>query len=139
LREDDRTLVRACLDGNRRAWETLIQRYQRLLYAIPQRCGLSEDDAADVFQTVCLRLLQNLGNLRDERSLTSWLITTASREAWRVRRQRRRELAGIGTGGAGQGAWGADDAENRRSQADARGHGGEDPAALVATPLPAAA
>jgi RNA polymerase sigma factor (sigma-70 family) len=91
LREADSALVRACQAGDRRAWETLIRRYQRLLYAIPIRCGLSEDDAADVFQTVCVRLLENLHKLRDEEHLTGWLITTARRESWRVQRVRRRD------------------------------------------------
>ena len=46
--DPDRSLVRACLAGDRQAWESLIRRYERLLYSIPLRCGLSEDDAADV-------------------------------------------------------------------------------------------
>src|SRR5438874_170812 len=91
LRELDRSLIRACLAGDRQAWETLIRRYERLLYSIPLRCGLSEDDAADVFQTVCVRLLENLEKLRDEGHLTGWLITTAKHEAWRVRRQKNRQ------------------------------------------------
>jgi RNA polymerase sigma factor (sigma-70 family) len=93
LTDSDRPLIRACLDGDRRAWETLIQRYHRLLYAIPLRCGLSEDDAADVFQTVCVRLLQNLEDLRDEDHLTRWLIITAKHESWRMQRQKRRHVA----------------------------------------------
>lgn len=92
--DSDRSLIRACLAGERQAWETLIRRYQRLLYAIPRRCGLSEDDAADVFQTVSVRLLENLEKLRDEAQLTRWLITTTQREAWRVQRQRRRRERG---------------------------------------------
>jgi RNA polymerase sigma factor (sigma-70 family) len=68
----------------------LLRRYQRLLYAIPLRCGLSEDEAADVFQTVCLKLLENLEKLQDERHLTGWLITTTKRESWRIYELRRR-------------------------------------------------
>jgi len=93
LKDVDRSLVRACQAGDREAWETLILRYQRLLYAIPLRCGLSEDDAADVFQTVCVKLLENLEKLRDEQHLTGWLITTAKHEAWRVHRLKRRHAA----------------------------------------------
>ena len=44
--DSDRSLIRACLAGERQAWENLIRRYQRLLYAIPRRCGLSEDGRA---------------------------------------------------------------------------------------------
>lgn len=89
--DSDQPLIHACLAGDRRAWETLIRRYERLLYSIPIRCGLSEDDAADVFQVVCLRLLENLGKLRDERHLTGWLVTTAKHESWRLHRRRKRQ------------------------------------------------
>jgi RNA polymerase sigma factor (sigma-70 family) len=90
LSDLDSSLIRACQAGDARAWEQLIRRYQRLLYAIPLRCGLSEEDAADVFQTVCLRLLENLDRLRNEQHLTGWLITTTKREAWRLCELQRR-------------------------------------------------
>lgn len=89
----DSPLIRACLAGDRHAWETLISRYRRLIYSIPIRCGLGTDDADDLFQTVCLRLLENLENLKDEEHLTAWIITTGRREAWRVSRQKRRREA----------------------------------------------
>jgi RNA polymerase sigma factor (sigma-70 family) len=88
----DHDLVGACLSGDGGAWETLIHRYERLLYSIPLRCGLSEEDAADVFQTVCVKLLENLDRLRDHERLAAWLIVTASRESWRVQRQNRRNI-----------------------------------------------
>lgn len=45
---NDRTLVDACLKGDSQAWETLILRYQRLIYSIPSRSGFSPVDAADI-------------------------------------------------------------------------------------------
>jgi RNA polymerase sigma factor (sigma-70 family) len=96
--ETDRTLVRACLRGDTRAWETLVHRYERLIYSIPRRCGLGEEDSADVFQTVCVRLLENLERLRDQEKLASWLITTANRESWRVKKLRQRSVSLSETG-----------------------------------------
>jgi RNA polymerase sigma factor (sigma-70 family) len=90
--ESDSSLAQACLAGDRKAWETLVRRYRGLLYTIALRCGLSPDDAADVFQTVCLRLLQNLPELRNEAHLTRWLTLTARREAWHLWQQRCREV-----------------------------------------------
>jgi RNA polymerase sigma factor (sigma-70 family) len=87
----DRALVRACLKGDRRSWEALVQRYERLIYSIPRRAGMSPDDAADVFQTVCLRLFQNLEGLRDVDRIAGWLRTTASREVWRVQKKSARD------------------------------------------------
>ena len=48
----DEALVLACRRGDAAAWETLVARYQRLIYSIPRRAGLAEDLAADVFQHV---------------------------------------------------------------------------------------
>ncbi|HEX8090870.1 MAG TPA: sigma-70 family RNA polymerase sigma factor [Blastocatellia bacterium] len=92
LRED-RELITACLAGRPDAWETLIARYQRLIYSIPIRSRLSTDDAADIFQSVCLKLYEKLSTLRDYEKISSWLITTTTREVWRVSARNRRESA----------------------------------------------
>lgn len=81
---DDPALVAACLAGDQRAWEAVVDRYGRLVFSIPRRAGLSEADADDVFQAVFAALLRALPTLRDRARLSSWLITTARRESWRV-------------------------------------------------------
>lgn len=88
---DDRTLVDGCLAGDSGAWESLIRRYQRLIYSIPIRAGFSPVDAADIFQSVCVKLLRKLPTLRDRTKVSSWLMTTTTRECWRLIETRRRE------------------------------------------------
>jgi RNA polymerase sigma factor (sigma-70 family) len=88
---NDRELIAACLEHDAQAWETLILRYQRLIYSIPVKHGLSAVDAADVFQSVCLILLKKLPSLRKQEKLFSWLMTTTTRECWRVAAHWRRE------------------------------------------------
>jgi RNA polymerase sigma factor (sigma-70 family) len=88
--QSDKSLLHGCQAGDRQSWEKLVVRYERLLYGIALRSGLSEDDAADVFQTVCVRLIENLDKLHDDGHLKGWLITTAKHEAWRLHRQKRR-------------------------------------------------
>src|SRR5262252_2707557 len=90
----DRELVAACLDGDSSAWEALIVRYQRLIYSIAVKMGLPSDDAADVFQSICLRLVEKLPTLRDHQKLSSWIITSTRRECWRVSAATRRARAG---------------------------------------------
>ena len=87
----DRQLVEACLKGDREAWEVLIIRYQRLIYSIPVKHGFSPVDAADIFQSVCVKLIERLSTLRDHDRVSSWLITTTTRECWRLVSERRRE------------------------------------------------
>jgi RNA polymerase sigma factor (sigma-70 family) len=91
LNKTDDSLLNACRSGDRRAWELLIRRYERMLFGIARRAGLSVEDAEDVFQTVCVRLLDNLDRLSTDGHLQGWLILTARREAWEVARRRRRD------------------------------------------------
>jgi RNA polymerase sigma factor (sigma-70 family) len=92
---EDHDLIAACLAGEPAAWETLVTRYQRLVYSIPMKARLSADDAADIFQSVWLKLYEKLGSLRDHEKLSSWLITTTTREVWRVAARNRRDSAPV--------------------------------------------
>jgi RNA polymerase sigma factor (sigma-70 family) len=83
----DPALIQDCINGDERAWNELVARYGRLVYSIALRCGLSASDADDVFQNVWSIVLHQLPSLRDQTRLSSWLITTARRESWRLRRQ----------------------------------------------------
>lgn len=84
---DDAALVDACLRGETRSWDTLVQRYRRLVYSIPIEYGFRPEDADDVFQNVFAIVLEKLSGLRDRRRLSAWLITTTHRECWRLRRK----------------------------------------------------
>lgn len=84
----DEDLIAACLRGETAAWDALIDRYAALIYSIPLKYGLAEPDAADVFQSVCVTLVEKLESIRAPRGLAAWLITTTSRQALLVARQR---------------------------------------------------
>ena len=87
----DPELVSLCLKGDAQAWESLILRYRRLIYSIPVRFSFSAADCSDVFQAVCLRLIEHLGELKDDTKVSSWLITTTTRQCIHVRAQKHRE------------------------------------------------
>jgi RNA polymerase sigma factor (sigma-70 family) len=86
----DTELVSACLSGDQQAWNGLIDRYSRLIFSIPLRQGLSREDAADVYQAVCLDLVTELPKLRDPQALPAWLIRTTARKTgkWKRRNDR---------------------------------------------------
>jgi RNA polymerase sigma factor (sigma-70 family) len=88
---DDAALLGACRAGDATAWRALVQRYQRLVYAIVRRAGLDEASAADVFQEVFARLLAHLGRLNDPSRVQAWIVTTAKREVLHRLAQLRRE------------------------------------------------
>ena len=90
-------LVTAASRGDTRAWHTIMDRYGRLVSAVCRQWRLSDADAADVSQTVWLRLFEQLDRLRDPRALPAWLLTTARRECHRLHRAAKRELPGATT------------------------------------------
>jgi RNA polymerase sigma factor (sigma-70 family) len=77
----DAELLALCKAGQPQGWRLLVQRYQRLVYAVARRAGLDEHGAADVFQTVFSRLLQALPSLQQPDRLRAWIVTTAKRDA----------------------------------------------------------
>lgn len=90
---EDAALVARCLNGDGAAWGELVQRFQRLVYTVVTRAGLDEHTAADVFQTVFERLLAHLPKLEQPERIQAWVVTTAKREALRVRHLGRRNVS----------------------------------------------
>lgn len=89
---DDAGLVAACRRGDAAAWESLVNRYQRLIYAIPRRAGLDDDQCADVFQRTFALLVEHLDRIDQPERVRAWLVTTARREAQRARQKAARLL-----------------------------------------------
>jgi RNA polymerase sigma factor (sigma-70 family) len=81
--------VKAAAAGDQRAWELLVDRFGGLVWAICREHRLSDSDAADTVQLTWLRLLENLGRIRDPQRLAGWLATTCRRECLAVLRQSR--------------------------------------------------
>ncbi|WP_229053000.1 RNA polymerase sigma factor [Aeromicrobium sp. Leaf350] len=88
----DPELLQRCRAGDAAAWDLLVERYERLVFSVALRNGLSRDDAADVTQTTFVALIDALHRLEDDQRLASWLMTVARRQAWRVRSTSRRDL-----------------------------------------------
>jgi RNA polymerase sigma factor (sigma-70 family) len=91
----DPELIQACLDGDGKAWETLVNRYKRLVYSIPFKYGLPREDAMEIFQAVWLDCFQELHLLRDLDRLQAWLIRIAVRKCYRFRERNRSEPASV--------------------------------------------
>jgi RNA polymerase sigma factor (sigma-70 family) len=91
-------MVAECLAGNENAWSALLDRYKNLIYAIPLRYGAPHQDAADIFQAVCLDLFNELPRLRDADALQGWLIRVTTHKCyhWKRRQVQTNDLNGDG-------------------------------------------
>ena len=79
-------LVEECLNGNQQAWHTLVDRYKNLIYSVPLKYGAPPQDAADIFQAVCLDLFNELPRIRDADAIQSWLVRVASNKCYHWKR-----------------------------------------------------
>jgi RNA polymerase sigma factor (sigma-70 family) len=90
--EEAAFFVKGAADGDRAAWESLVDAYGGLIWAITRNHRLLPGDAADVSQTTWLRLLENIERLTDPGRVGAWLATTARRECLRLSARRKRTV-----------------------------------------------
>lgn len=76
----DAQLVQRCRAGDADAWNELVERFSRYVYAICTRgFRLVDEDAEDVFQEVFTRVYANLDRLRDDAALRPWIAQLTRR------------------------------------------------------------
>jgi RNA polymerase sigma factor (sigma-70 family) len=76
----DGQLVARCRAGDHEAWNELVDRFSRYVYAIAvQAFKLPEHDAEDVFQEVFARAYEHLPKLRDDEAIRPWLAQLTRR------------------------------------------------------------
>jgi RNA polymerase sigma factor (sigma-70 family) len=77
---EEAQLVARCRSGEEQAWNELVERFSRYVYAIAvQGFRLPQPDAEDVFQEVFLRVYDRLHTLRDDESFRPWIAQLTRR------------------------------------------------------------
>jgi RNA polymerase sigma factor (sigma-70 family) len=79
-------LVTRAANGDKQAWDTLVERYAPLIWSICRSYRLDRAEAEDVGQSVWLHLAEQLHHIRDAAALAGWLVTTTRRECLRLLR-----------------------------------------------------
>jgi RNA polymerase sigma factor (sigma-70 family) len=79
-------LVTRASNGDKQAWDALVERYSPLIWHICRRHRLGDADAEDIGQSVWLHLVEQLDRVRDPAALPAWLATTTRRECLLVLR-----------------------------------------------------
>lgn len=84
-------LVRSACAGDQLAWEQLYARFTPTLCGVARSYRLSASDVEDAVQTAWLRLLDNIGRVREPAAVGAWLTITTRRECLRLLRGTARE------------------------------------------------
>lgn len=78
--QTDSELVARCRTGDQTAWNELVERFSRYVYAIAvQAFRLPSHDAEDVFQEVFARVYQHLDRLRNDDAIRPWIAQLTRR------------------------------------------------------------
>jgi RNA polymerase sigma-70 factor (ECF subfamily) len=92
--DEDLCMAESLRQGDERAYEELIARFQQPVYVLACRLLSDQADAADVVQEVFLKVFRSIGNFRGQSSLKTWIYRITVNEAhnahrWFFRHRRR--------------------------------------------------
>lgn len=93
---DDRALIVRAQQGDRNAFEALVQRYDRDVLRLALNLLHSQEDARDVYQEAFLKVYRNLHTFRLDSSFYTWLyriVTNVCLDHLRRRRSRPEDQA----------------------------------------------
>lgn len=92
--DDEHDWIKRTLQGDSEAFESLVRRYQRMIYALTYRMTGSATDAEDLTQETFIRAYEELGAFRSDAKFSSWLYRIGANLClnWRKRAARRDEV-----------------------------------------------
>jgi RNA polymerase sigma-70 factor (ECF subfamily) len=122
--QDDQELINRFHEGEESAFNDLVHRYQRQVYATARRLLGSHQEAQDISQEVFIKIYSSLRNFRGESSLSTWIFRIAVNLSLNALRKRKlRQFLSLDTVGLTicSRAPGADEEVERREQVNALG------------------
>lgn len=90
--KSDRDLVLACQRREPAAFEELVKRHQRTVYALLYQLAPDWSDTSDLAQEVFIRIWRSINNLRNPGSFRSWLTQIVTNLFYDELRKRPRRL-----------------------------------------------
>lgn len=81
IKDDDTQLVRRCLGGEVKAFESLVDKYQKPIFNIIYRMCHDYEDARDLTQSVFVRVYEKLDSFNPKYRFFSWIYRIAINES----------------------------------------------------------
>jgi len=89
IANNDTDLVQECLAGNTKAFEALIDKYQKKIFNIVYRMTGNDDDAEDITQSVFIKVYEKLSSFNPKYKFFSWLYRIALNESLNLMNQKK--------------------------------------------------
>jgi RNA polymerase sigma-70 factor, ECF subfamily len=87
---EDAALVVRTREGNSRAFEVLVRRYERVLFSVAHRILGNHDDASDATQAAFIKAFERLASFDPKFRFFSWIYRILVNECLNAKRSRRR-------------------------------------------------
>jgi RNA polymerase sigma-70 factor, ECF subfamily len=81
MNTDDKILVKECLEGNKRSFEEIVDKYYKIIYRLAFRIIRNNDDAEEITQTVFVKAYENLNSYNSKFKFFSWLYKITVNES----------------------------------------------------------
>ena len=91
----DYDLVLACINGDKAAFNELLQRYKNLVYSVALRMVNDKEEANDLAQEIFIKIYRNLEKYHPEYRFSTWTIKIATNHVIDYRRKKRQDTVSI--------------------------------------------
>ena len=89
VREDEHLLVAAAKEGEKQAFEELVNRYESKIFRLTRNITGNQEDAEDAMQEAFLKAYTHLQGFQGDSRFYTWLVRIAANEALMRLRKRR--------------------------------------------------
>jgi RNA polymerase sigma-70 factor (ECF subfamily) len=90
MEADDKLLVQQCLKGHKKAFETIVDKYQKVVYNLGYRLSGNFDDAEDIAQCTFIKAFERLESYNPKYKFFSWLYRIAVNESLNLIKSKKR-------------------------------------------------
>lgn len=90
MEHSDSELIRACRRGDKKAFEELVERYQRKIVSVALGMVHNRDDAVEIAQETFVKAFESLERFKGESSFYTWLYRIVVNRAIDFQRRERR-------------------------------------------------
>jgi RNA polymerase sigma-70 factor, ECF subfamily len=87
--KDDKILVKECLEGSKKSFEEIVEKYYRIIYRLAFKILQNKDDAEEITQVVFVKAYENLSSYNSKFKLFSWLYRITVNESLNFSKKKR--------------------------------------------------
>lgn len=90
LENEDNILVKNCLNGDKKSFETLVEKYYKIIFRLANKFVRDFDDAEEITQLAFVKAYENLNEYKPKYKFFSWLYRIAINESINLEKKKKK-------------------------------------------------